>query len=293
FGSTGASRKGMLAVLEQAQAAGQKSQQDALIGQGSIFDLDPAPGAGGTNNGFAAPSRPPIPAEEFDQASMLAAEKESIGLFISAHPLKQVGPALRARIDCSLAELAERRDGDWVTVGGMITQTKRIRTKKGDPMMFATLDDLEGAVEMLVFGKPLAACEQALTVDSIVVVRGKVDHKDRDKICLLVQDATRFEPTEGEVAQARERAAKVAPVPRSLRLRLDASRLPARALVDLKDVLEGFPGDLDVVIELHTSTGPRCLKLGPGFRVTRTAGLQAELDALLGSAALHETAAPA
>jgi DNA polymerase-3 subunit alpha len=295
FGSTGASRKGMLAVLEQAQAAGQKSQQDALIGQGSIFDLDPAPSgaAGGLGPGLAAPSRPPIPAEEFDQASMLAAEKESIGLFISAHPLKQVGPALRARIDCSLAELADRRDGDWVTVGGMITQTKRIRTKKGDPMMFATLDDLGEAVEMLVFGKPLAACEEALTVDSIVIVRGKVDHKDRDKICLLVQDASRFEPTEDEVAQARERAAKTVPPPRALNLRLDAARLPAAALEELKDLLGGFPGDLDVVIELHTSTGPRRLKLGPGFRVTRSVGLQAELDALLGSAALHERAATA
>ncbi|MDQ6774827.1 MAG: DNA polymerase III subunit alpha [Actinomycetota bacterium] len=293
FGSTGASRKGMLAVLEQAQAAGQKSQQDALIGQGSIFDLDPTPAAGGTNNGLPEPSRPPIPAEEFDQASMLAAEKESIGLFISEHPLKQVGPALRSQIDCSLAELAERRDGDWVTVGGMITQTKRIRTKKGDPMMFATLDDLEEAVEMLVFGKPLAACEEALTVDSIVIVRGKVDHKDRDKICLLVQDVTRFEPTEDEVAHAREQAAKPAPAPQALRLRLDAARLPPSALGDLKDLLEGFPGELEVVIELHTSAGPRCLKLGAGFRVARSVGLQAELDALLGSAALHETAAPA
>jgi DNA polymerase-3 subunit alpha len=293
FGSTGASRKGMLAVLEQAQAAGQKSQQDALIGQGSIFDLDPAPDVGSAGSGFAAPSRPPIPTEEFDQASMLAAEKESIGLFISEHPLKQAGLAMRARIDCSLAELAERRDGDWVTVGGMITQTKKIRTKKGDPMMFATLDDLEQAVEMLVFGKPLAACDEALTVDSIVIVRGKVDHKDRDKICLLVQDVTRFEPTEDEIAQARERAAQPIATPQSVRLRLDAARLPASALADLKDVLEGFPGDLDVVVELHTSAGPRRLKLGPGFRVSRSAGLQAELDALLGSAALHETAAPA
>jgi DNA polymerase-3 subunit alpha len=295
FGSTGASRKGMLAVLEQAQAAGQKSQQDALIGQGSIFDLDPAPsgGSGAAGTGLAAPSRPPIPTEEFDQASMLAAEKESIGLFISAHPLKQVGAALRARIDCTLAELADRRDGDWVTVGGMITQAKRIRTKKGDPMMFVTLDDLGEAVEMLVFGKPLAASEEALTVDSIVIVRGKVDHKDRDKICLLVQDVARFEPTEDEIAHARERAAKSVATPQALRLRLDAARLSASALEELKDLLEGFPGDLDVVIELHTSTGPRRLKLGPGFRVARSVGLQAELDALLGSAALHETAAPA
>ena len=64
--------------------------------------------------------------------------------------------ALRAAVDCPLAELDGRRDGDWVTVGGMITQAKKIRTKKGDPMMFATLDDLEGSVEMLVFGKALA-----------------------------------------------------------------------------------------------------------------------------------------
>ncbi|HWC85770.1 MAG TPA: OB-fold nucleic acid binding domain-containing protein, partial [Solirubrobacteraceae bacterium] len=294
FGSTGTSRKGMLAVLEQAQAAGQKSQQDLAIGQGSIFDLDPSPSdAVPGGNGLAAPSRPPIPAEEFDQASLLAAEKESIGLFISEHPLKQAGPVLRSRTDCSVAGLADRRDGDWVTVGGMITQTKRIRTKKGDPMMFATLDDLGEAVEMLVFGKPLAACEEALTVDSIVIVRGKVDHKDRDKICLLVQDVSRFEPSQEEMATAREAAARPAPAPQALRLRLDAARLPATALEELKDLLEGFPGDLDVVIELHTSTGPRRLKLGPGFRVTRSVGLQAELDALLGSAALHETAAPA
>jgi DNA polymerase-3 subunit alpha len=292
FGSTGASRKGMLAVLEQAQAAGQKSQQDALIGQGSIFDLDPAPGFGPAG-GLAAPSRPPIPGEEFDQASLLAAEKESIGLFISEHPLKQAGPALRDRADCTIAELHERRDGDWVTVGGMITQTKQIRTKKGDPMMFATLDDLEEAVEMLVFGKPFAACKEALTVDSIVIVRGKVDHKDRDKICLLVQDVSRFEPTEDELARARERAARPAPAPRALQLRLDAARLPATALAELKDLLGGFPGELDVVIELQTSTGPRRLKLGPGYRVTHTVGLQAELDALLGSAALHEKVARA
>jgi DNA polymerase-3 subunit alpha len=295
FGSTGASRKGMLAVLEQAQAAGQKTQQDALIGQGSIFDLDPTPGTAVPARGFAAPSRPPIPTEEFDRASLLAAEKESIGLFISEHPLKQVGPALRAKSDCSIAELADRRDGDWVTVGGMITQTKRIRTKKGEPMMFATLDDLDGAVEMLVFGKALAAGEETLVADAIVIVRGKVDHKDRDKICLIVQDVAPFEPTQDEVEQAREQAVKVAAQAHAqpLRLRLDAARLRASVLGDLKDLLAGFPGESDVVIELHTSTGPRRLKLGPGFRVSRSVSLSAELDELLGSATLHETAAPA
>ena len=111
FGSTGATRKGMLMMLEQAQGAGQKAQQDAQIGQGSIFDLDfddPAAGAGsgGDGSGFVTPSHAPIPAIEFERAELLAAEKESIGLFISAHPLKEVSAALNARVDCPLSALA-------------------------------------------------------------------------------------------------------------------------------------------------------------------------------------------
>jgi DNA polymerase-3 subunit alpha len=292
FGSTGASRKGMLQVLEQAQGAGQKAQQDALIGQGSIFDLGldegSAAGSGGAAGAFAAPSHAPIPTVEFERAELLAAEKESIGLFISAHPLKEVGAALRARVDCTLGELSGRHDGDWVTVGGMITQAKKIRTKKGDHMMFATLDDLASSVEVLVFGKALSEYEAALLPDSIVVVRGRVDHKDREKTCLVAQSIERFEPTPEEVRLAAEQEAKATRVPEALRLRLDASLLPATALAELKDLLTGFPGEADVVIELTTSVGRRRLRLGAEFRVTSSAGLHAELAALLGEAILAE-----
>ena len=303
FGSTGDSRKGMLSVLEQAQSAGQKSQQDAVIGQGSIFDLgfDDAAGGGLADGsrapaagGAAAPliSHAPIPAGEFDRAELLAAEKDAIGLFISAHPLKDVGPALRVRVDCSLAALAERRDGDWITVGGMITQAKRIRTKKGDWMMFATLDDLETAVEVLVFGNALEASGGSLAPDTIVLVRGRVDHKDREKTCVVAQQVDRFEPSPEEIRKAVEQAAKQAQPPSALRLHLNAGALPATVVGDLKEVLAGFPGESDVVIELSTSVGHRRLKLGPGFRVERgAAGLHAELDALLGDAMMPSGAA--
>src|SRR3712207_8091130 len=59
----------------------------------------------------------------------------SIGVFISAHPLKQVREALRMKVDASLTELCSYKDGEWVTAGGIITQAKKIRTKKGDPMI--------------------------------------------------------------------------------------------------------------------------------------------------------------
>ena len=283
FGSTGATRKGMLAVLEQAQASGSKAQQDAQIGQGSIFDMgDSAP----SSSPFLAPSHPSIPAEEATQPELLAMEKESIGLFVSAHPLKRVREALRARTDCSLADLGERRDGDWVTVGGIITETKRIRTKKGDPMMFATLDDLEGSVELLIFGNALAAAEGALAVDKVVVIRGRVDHKDAAKTCVIVQEAQAFEPSAEEVERAHQDAAARPTVPTALRLRVDAARLPATVIDELKHVFEKFPGEAEVVLEMQTAGGPRRLRFGTGYRVAPSASLRADLEHVLGPAAL-------
>jgi DNA polymerase-3 subunit alpha len=298
FGSTGATRKGMLAVLEQAQGAGQKAQQDAQIGQGSIFDLDgpddaaaavasAGPGAGLLRAGRAA--HLPIPAEEFDQAELLAVEKEAIGLFISAHPLKPVREALRARADCALAALAERRDKDWVTVGGIVTEAKRIKTRSGDYMMFATLDDLEGTVEMLVFGKALAEHEAVLAVDRVVLVRGRVDHKEADKTCLVVQSAEAFEPSQEEQRRAERdaqatRAAALQTQP--VRLRIDATRLPASVIDELKDVIGNFPGPAEVVLEMATTTGPRHLRLGDAYRVQPTSTLRAELEQVLAPACL-------
>jgi DNA polymerase-3 subunit alpha len=299
LGSTKASRRGMLAVLEQAQAAGQKAQQDAQIGQGSIFDLGESQPAGApAQSGLMRPSHPPIPAEEFDQAELLAIEKEAIGLFISAHPLKPLRAALRARVDCPIAELAGRRDKDWVNVGGIITEAKRIKTRNGDPMMFATLDDLEGSVEMLIFGKALAEHEAALAVDKVVLVRGRVDHKEADKTALVVQSVQDFTPDEQEIARAQERA-QSAPEPAAavadhpLHLHIDLARLTAGAIEDLKHLLEDFPGPSEVVIELRTRAGARTLRLGEAYRVRHTAALRVEAEQALAPAVLAAAVAAA
>jgi DNA polymerase III subunit alpha len=294
FGSTGASRKGMLSVLEQAQAAGQQAQLDAQIGQGSIFDLaiDSSPPALGQNGGggaaspFMAPQHPPIPPEEFEQAELLAIEKEAIGLFISAHPLKEVREALRAAVDAPLASLPDHKDGDWVTAGGIITQAKKIRTKKGDPMMFATLDDLEGAIEVLIFGKALAEYEGALGVDEVVLVRGRVDHGDKGT-SLIAQTVDPFRPTLEEVEAAREAAALEPKGPLALTVSVDATALPATIIEELKHILGNHAGESEVVLAIQTSAGPRTLRLGEGYRVNQTPSLRAELGRILGPTALQ------
>lgn len=298
LGSTGATRQGMLAVLEAAQSAGQKAQQDALVGQGSIFDLEPAaptsPGASAAPGaGLLRPSHPPIPSEEFDQPQLLAVEKEAIGLFISAHPLKPLREVLRARADCSLAALSGRRDKDWVTVGGIITESKKIRTRNGDHMMFATLDDLEGAVEILVFGKALAEHEAALAVDQVVLVRGRVDHKEAGKTCIVVQSVDKFAPTDQEIehANSQAKAVSVAQVAAAqpVHLQVDATRLLASAIEDIKDIIETNHGPAEVILEMITSAGTRILKLGENYRVQHTPGVRAELEQALTSSALAAT----
>jgi DNA polymerase-3 subunit alpha len=291
FGSTGDSRKGMLGVLEQAQGAGQKAQLDAQIGQGSIFDMlggGDGGGGGGAAAAFAAPAYPPIPGEEFDQAELLAVEKESIGLFISAHPLKEVREALRAAVDCPLGELAGKRDDEWVTAGGIITAAKKIRTKKGDWMMFATLDDLEGSVETLIFAKALEEYGADLGVDEIVLIRGTIDHGDKGT-ALIAKTVERFEPTPEEVEAARAEAAKPEPVPEPVLVTLDAARLPASIIDELKHVLGNHAGETEVVLDIRTSAGGRTLRLGEGYRVAPTPSLRAELANILGPAAVQAT----
>jgi DNA polymerase-3 subunit alpha len=297
--STGATRKGMLSVLGQAQASGQKSQEDALSGQASIFDL------GGGDSAQAAPAAaahyPSLSPEEFDRVELLSMEKETLGIFLSSHPLADVRHVLRQRTECSLADLATKPDGAWVKVGGLITEAKRIRTKSGDPMMFATLDDLEGQVEMLIFNSAYASNESKVGVDRRVLVRGRVDHKERGETKLVVQEIELFEPTPEEIAAAGEPPAQLegsrprrngaavgngAAMLESLVLRVDARSCDETLIGDLKSVLEHFPGETEVLLEMETSAGPRRLRFGTGYRVTPTGAFRAELDELLGPDAL-------
>ncbi|MEA2403893.1 MAG: polymerase subunit alpha, partial [Thermoleophilaceae bacterium] len=278
FDTTEATRRGMLEILPQAQGAGQKTQQDAQLGQGSIFDFEePAGGNGASASPFMAPQHPPVPRLEDDRKDLNLMEKETLGLFLSSHPLKEVRAALRQKIDCSLAELADRKDGDWVTVGGMISECKKIRTKKGDPMMFATLDDLEGQVEILVFSSAYSSNEGKLDTDKVVVVRGRVDHKDAGETKLVVQDVEVFEPSPEEIEAAKAIVLEP-PVPRRLTLEVEGG-VSASFLEELKDLVSHHRGDH----ELELRVGDRRLVLGDDYRVSPSK-FRADLGALSGAA---------
>jgi DNA polymerase III subunit alpha len=282
--STGAPRRAMLDALPRAQANGQKAQEDAERGQGSIFEIGGGEDGGGAFDAGLARQHPPLIGEEFEPREMLRLERETLGTFLSEHPLTEVRELLAARVDRSLAELPTAPDGAWVRVGGLITECKRVRTKRGQDMMFATLDDLEGQVELIVFASSFGSSESAIETDRVVLVRGRVDHKEPGETKLVVAEAETFEPAADELqaARARRRPAE----PERLILRVNAGDLAPTLLDQLKSVFSNFPGESEVLLEMETREGMRRLRFGRDYRITPSPGLRAELDALLGPRAI-------
>ena len=150
--------------------------------------------------------------------------------------------------------------------------------------MFATLDDIDGQVELVIFNSAYAAAESGVSVDSRVIVRGRVDHKERGDTKLVVQEIEPFDPTAQEIETAKVKS--IAPALEPLLLRVDARRCADSLIGDLKSLLEHFPGQTDVLLLMETSAGPRRLRFGPGCRVTPSGALRAELHDLLGPNAL-------
>jgi DNA polymerase-3 subunit alpha len=264
--STGASRLGMLAVLEQALAHGQKLAQDRLMGQASLFG-----GAFDSTESTYEKHHPPVPAGEFDKQELLRLEKETLGLYVSEHPLSGVREQLRRKTDAMLSDLERRRDGEVVTIGGIVTDLKQVTTKRGDPMVFLTLDDPTGSAEVVVFNSAYQAARELCVPDKILVVKGRVDHKQQGETKLVAIEVSAFEA-------ATERT--------EVRFSLDARQAPAGVIRELARLVREFPGDSPVFLSLDTSEGPKTYALGPEYRVRPDADFLAEARSLLGGASL-------
>jgi DNA polymerase-3 subunit alpha len=282
--STGAPRRAMLDALPRAQSNGQKAQEDAARGQASIFDMGGGDPGADQRNGLTR-QHPPLIGEEFEPRELLRLERETLGTFLSEHPLTEVRDLLMTKVDRPLAELARAPDGAWVRAGGLITECKRIRTKRGQDMMFATLDDLEGQVELIVFSSALEKSQEALEPDSVVLVKGRVDHKEPGETKLVVAEAEVFEPPRDELEAARRRKG-TAEHPKQIVLRVNAGDLAPTLVEQLKAVFANFPGESEVMLEMRTREGTRRLRFGSDYRITASPGLRSELDELLGSQAI-------
>ncbi|MFL5940650.1 MAG: DNA polymerase III subunit alpha, partial [Gaiellaceae bacterium] len=257
--STQGSRRGMLEALEHALSHGQRASDERLRGQSSLFaEVE------------EKLEHPPIGSDEYEKNELLRQEKEALGLYVSEHPLEEIRAQLRRKTDATLAELGSRRDGEVVTVAGIVSAVKQLTTKKGEPMVFLRLDDVIGSAEVVVFNSVYAASRELLATDAVLVVKARVDHKEGESK-LIALEVSSFEKT---------------PERREVRLKLDARQARAGIIRELAVVVREFPGELPVLVDLVTSDGPRTLQFGNGYRVKAEPDFFAEVKALLGEAAV-------
>lgn len=176
FDSLGAKRSQLLAILDKAVAEAQQEQADRESGQMGLFGEEVLGKA-------AELSLPDIP--EAPQAERLAWEKETTGFYITGHPLDRYAHIIEQLLSVREITGGGVQPKQVVRVAGMLTEVRRITTKKGDTMCFAVLEDFADPLELVVFPKAFYRAVDLLVVDTPVVVQGKADVTE-DGVKLLV-----------------------------------------------------------------------------------------------------------
>ena len=260
FDSLGHTRKGLLLAFEQIVDAVAERRRNEEMGQFSLFG-----GADDTSDVH----RVEIPSDEWSQKIKLGFEKEMLGLYISDHPLLEVAAAMRTQLSCAIPGLWELEDGAQVTVGGLVAGITRRYTRKGEPMLFFQLEDLEGSVEVVAFPSTVAQVGPLIQEDAALIVSGRLDHRGDD-----VKVVAR------EVKEVQARSDE------SVRLTVPAARLSSDLVRQLKEVLSRHPGTSPVFLHMTSDNGHKVLKLADDHRVEPRSALYAELRELLGQRAV-------
>jgi len=238
FDSTGAMRKALMDALDRAIEMGSATQRDRRSGQMSFFESF-ASSAGGQRAG-----EPALGTEEWTEAEMLSYEKQTLGFYVTSHPLSQHSDLLERYATACTADLTAYEDGAEVVLGGLITNL-RIRTTKGGrnagaKMAVVSLEDLAGQVEALVFPGDLDKWRALLVPEKLVFLRGRVDRR-REVPSLRVLEVI-------PISQARERLTT------AVVIRLHCVGTDAGLLERLRDLCRQHRGTCPLFLELITST---------------------------------------
>ena len=264
FESCGHSRQGLLGVAEQIVDQISNRRKEADMGIQTLFgELD------ANTAGFD--EKIEIPDAEVEQKTMLAWEKETLGLYVSSHPLYGVEASLRQATDCSIADAPnqpQRDDGKdaFLTLGGVVSNLQRKFTRAGDAMAVFELEDLQSSIEVTVFPRTMSEHGHQLDDDAVLLVGGRIDNRD-DEPKFLANRLTYFEPKSG---------------PSELRLTVPSHQVSDKLVADLKALLSEHPGDTAVFLHL----GKQTVRLPDNFRVNPANGLAGELRVLLGPEAV-------
>ncbi len=288
-------RAWLLTVLEHYINRAERDRKDREAGQTNLYDLIGSADEEVNNFGLAVDIKP-MPGEE-----KLRLEKELLGLYLSDHPLRRISAELAKLSDTQAVEVTSALQDTEVRVAGLVREVRRVVTRKGQIMAYATLEDLTGTVDVVLFPRIFEQTRLLFEPDKVLVVQGRVDARAGST---RANGASGGPPPEPDMEPEVETASIVAdmawlwddpecvPVARRQLVHVRIPSSDAGLAEKLEAVLARHPGADEVV--LHVVVGSREVIVNADrYHVLAGPALAAEIDELVGQPATRlETVRP-
>jgi len=264
FDSLNHPRKGLTLIYLEAIDSVMEAKRAESIGQFDLFGG--SPGLGDT---AVTGVEIDIPNQEWDKALLLTYEREMLGLYVSDHPLLGVEHLLRSSTDMPISQINDDSIGheQIVTIGGLITQIQRKVSRRGDSWAIVTVEDLEGAIDVMFFTNSYTQHSMNLMEDRIVIIRGRIDKRE-EQVKLMALDLS---------------TPDISLTPSGpLIISMDTVRCTPPVVDRIKEILRSHPGKREVHLKLDDGRKSLVMKIGDDLRVTASPSLSADLKAILG-----------
>ena len=283
FDSTGARRSQMMAVLEDALDHGSRIQREKADAQMDLF----ADTEGGESLPISIPSMPDM--DELDANDLLAMEKETLGFYITGHPLDKYEDLIKKFANVTSENLDKSGEGQSVRMGGALRPLKILKTKKGDMMAFAALEDKKGSVEVVIFPELYQKVHYLLSDDTPVILEAEVQKRE-NTVKLLAQEIVPIENAESQWTA-------------SLMINIDVKKIESKKngskksnseiLEHLKSLLHRFPGTCSTFLDITLENGSSVvIQLSEDELVSPDPVLFKEVEILLGRNTCETRCAP-
>jgi DNA polymerase-3 subunit alpha len=260
FDSLRHSRRGLIMVYPEALDAISETKRAESIGQFDLF-------GGSSVNTAISGVELDIPNVEWDKMVLLSYEREMLGLYVSDHPLLGVEHILKSVSDLAISQISEVGHDQVITICGLITQVQRKVSKQGASWAIVTIEDLEGAIDVLFFSNSYSTHGVNLVEDRVVAIRGRVDKRE-EQIRISALDLSL--PDLNIVPSG------------PLVISMEMARCTPPVIDKVKEILRSHPGGREVHLKLADGEKNTLLKLDEGLKVTSSASLSADLKTVLG-----------
>lgn len=259
FDFSGAYRSQMLSVIEDILERSQEAQKKREANQMSMWETFPK------EEEMAYP-----PIDEFSESQLILFEKETIGFYISRHPLTAYQEMIKKHTDEDTSTLCRLQNGQEVKVCGLVSSLKEIVTKKGERMAFLNLEDMKGFVEVILFPEIFKSASSLLRAGDPLLIRGNLD---------LSEDRIKIKAT--EVRSLSDLASFSYQI---LHLKVPRSSLTTEGLSQLKEAILTHPGDCQIYFHiLNGERGETVIAFSDDYRVDPSPVFQEQVQTLFPS----------